>query len=475
MFSIFKIKKSQRGQAILLVAVAMVGMIGMIGLLIDGGDVFIQSSRLKRAIDAAAVSAALQFREGYSEADLEAAAQEFIMLNENETYDIEVFTCASVDKSDPNDPNKDLCTVPPRKLVRITGTKKLEFNFLPVLGFDGTTVTTASVGEAASVDVVIVLDTSMSMADQTDGIDGFSGIGDDPVECTANRNCQPFEDIKDVAKDFVETLFFPYDRVSVVTFDRSPTLHLYNGISWQEDKADAQALIDGLKIYPLNTFSDPTFYECNDPNPAHGPCLLYNASRTTLSIGCMAWQNSGTNPKDPISCTSSNIGGGLAVAGNQFAQEPIREDALWVVILLAGGPANATSPVPGYPYGTCPSSTHTQPFCRDDYASVRHHFDTEPLLYDGDDYARDMADFIVDPINGQGAVIYAIGLGEKVRNDRTRNSDGDPDIGEQFLDYAATKAGGVDDQGIYYYAPTVAELREVFRDIAENIATRISQ
>ncbi len=476
MFSKFKIKKSQRGQAVVLVAMAMVGMIGVIGLLVDGGDMFIQSSKLKRAVDAAAVSAALQFREGYNEADLALAAQEFIMLNENETYDIHVFTCADVDQSDPSDPNSDLCTVPPRKLVRIEGTRELEFHFLPVLGINGTTITTDSVGEAASIDVVLVVDASLSMADLTDGDPG-PDPGDDPAICNADNSCQPFRDIKDVAKGFIDTLFFPYDRVSVVTFDRAPHLATYNGVSWQENRADARALIDTLTVYQPD--------ECDFTNhtPPIGPCLNRPApANTYVGQGCVPWTDSCTDTdgnlianctNDPTSCTSSNIGGGLLVAGNQFAQEPIREEALWVVILLAGGPANATDPLPGYNWGACPQSAWSQPLCRDDYASLRHA--TGNLDYDGDDYARDMADFIVDPIDGQGAVIYAIGLGDKVISDRTRNADGDIDIGEQLLEYSATEAGGVDDVGIYYYAPTVSELLDIFRDIAENISTRISQ
>jgi len=465
MFSKIQIKKSQRGQAIVLVALAMVGMIGVIGLLIDGGDMFIQSSKLKRAIDAAAVSAALQFREGYNEADLALAAQEFIMLNENETYDIHVYTCADVDQSNPDDPNRDLCTFPPRKLVRIEGTKELEFHFLPVLGIDGTTITTNSVGEAASVDVVLVIDASLSMADLTDGDPG-PDPGDDPAICNANNSCQPFRDIKDVAKGFIDTLFFPYDRVSVVTFDRAPHLATYKGVSWQENRKDARALIDTLTVFQPEDCDFPAEW------PPFGPCLMREPAPDNTYIGQQCIHQI-PPPHDPTSCTSSNIGGGLLVAGNQFAQEPIREEALWVVILLAGGPANATDPLSGYILGACPQSAWSQPLCRDDYASVRH--STGDLNYDGDDYARDMADFIVDPINGQGAVIYAIGLGDKVISDRTRNADGDEDIGEQLLEYAATEAGGVNDAGIYYYAPTISELLDVFRDIAENISTRISQ
>ncbi len=226
-------------------------------------------------------------------------------------------------------------------------------------------------------------------------------------------------------------------------------------------------MIDSLTVFQPET--------CDFPNhtPPIGPCLNRLANGSYTGQGCVPWTDSTTNPKNPTSCTSSNIGGGLAVAGNQFAQVPIREDSLWVVILLAGGPANATDPIAGFPYGACPQNTWTQPLCRDDDASVRH--SSGNLNFDGDDYARDMSDFIVDPINGQGAVIYSIGLGEKVRNDRIRGASGDFDIAEQLLDYAATEAGGVNDQGIYYYAPNAAELRDVFRSIAENIATRISQ
>ena len=457
----------QRGQAIMLVAITLVGLIAMIGLLIDGGAVFIQSSRLKRAIDAAAVAAALQFREGYSDADIVAAAQEFILLNEGETYDIEVFLCDETEfATNPAYEHADLCTTPRRKLVRIRGTNDLVFNFLPIIGIDGTSITSDSVGEAASVDVVIVIDASLSMADLTDGIAG-PGPGDDPALCNFNHDCQPFEDIKNVAKDFIDTLFFPYDRVAVVTFERSPHLATYGGTSWQQSRSDARNLIDSLIVFQPET--------CDFPNhtPAIGPCLNRPDGINYVGQGCVPWTDSTTSPKNPTSCTSSNIGGGLVTAGNQFAQAPIREDSLWVVILLAGGPANATDPVAGFPYGACPESAWAQPLCRDDDAASRHAIGE--LDYDGDDYARDMADFIVDPFTGQGAVIYSIGLGDKVQNDRIRGTDGDPDIAEQFLEYAATRAGGVNDQGIYYYAPNAAELRDVFRSIAENIATRISQ
>jgi hypothetical protein len=51
--------------------------------------------------------------------------------------------------------------------------------------------------------------------------------------------------------------------------------------------------------------------------------------------------------------------------------------------------------------------------------------------------------------------------------------------GEKLLTYAATIAGdeshGPVNHGLYFFAPSAADLREIFRTIAENIATRISQ
>jgi hypothetical protein len=95
--------------------------------------------------------------------------------------------------------------------------------------------------------------------------------------------------------------------------------------------------------------------------------------------------------------------------------------------------------------------------------------------YDADDYARDAADFIANPITGQGATIFTIGLGDLVQHART----GDPQAGQKLLDYAATLAGdesGVPvNHGMYVYAPSPLDLREIFRAIAENIATKLSQ
>jgi Flp pilus assembly protein TadG len=483
------LERSERGQAIVLIAVGLVALIVMIGLMADGGMLFIEYGRLKRGIDAAALSAALQYREGYTDEQLNYAAREFLVLNQIDVFDIQVDTCNTL----PGD--AELCTSPQRKLVRVTASRDVDFNFLTIVGWDRTTLTASSVGEAASVDIVLIIDASASMAFEGDGGNpNYADVPeDDPSFCNPIHSCQPLEQIKTVAKDFIdEALWFPYDRVAIVTFDRDPHLIL----ALTDDGNAVTTAINSLTVFqPDKCVWGPPF----PANPSFGPCLNYPPPDLTYKgLDCPLYRygpdltlgTADDTTLNPSSCTSSNIGGALIVAGAEFAQPPVREDSLWVVILLAGGPANTglvDHPQFGgqeFPDRICPPSTWgpptgNLPWCRDASASSRHLSGSEN--YDADDYARDKADFVADPVNGQGAVIFSIGLGNMVQN---APPPSDPDAGEKLLDYAARCAGeGLWDcpkpcpdctkanHGQYFHAPTAADLREIFRAIADNIAT----
>ena len=76
-----KISRMERGQVLVVVALAAIGIIAVIGLSIDVGIVFIGNARLRRAVDAAALSAALQYRQNSNIGQLRAAANEFLILN----------------------------------------------------------------------------------------------------------------------------------------------------------------------------------------------------------------------------------------------------------------------------------------------------------------------------------------------------------------------------------------------------------
>jgi hypothetical protein len=159
---------------------------------------------------------------------------------------------------------------------------------------------------------------------------------------------------------------------------------------------------------------------------------------------------------NPDTCPTTAIGQGLKFAGNEFGnKDTFRQEALWVVILLTDGAANA-------PTLACPNNTWTNPYCRDLSPTSRHCLQDDnesclaaggvywPERYDADDYARDMADFVAED---QNALIFTIGLGDLVRTSVPRLRINDPTqkctevpydpvedcygAGEQLMRYAA--------------------------------------
>lgn len=494
--------KLERGQAIILIALAAVGLIAMIGLVVDGGIMLIEYGRLKRAIDAASLSAALQYREGYTPLELQDAAEEFLNLNQLDVVNIQV---------DTDNTDASLLTSPRRKLVRVTASVHVQFGFLPVVGIPGTDITATSVGEAASVDLVIVLDASQSMAAEGGNYPNhyapsdYNDYGnpyrsdmpaDDPSQCNLTNSCHPFREIKDAAKSLVEQLYFPYDRVAIVTYDRDAHEALsltgdgyginYDTMTPLQIETAIKAKIDDLTvfqpaqacIYPLAPPQTQTQTHCiNDPllvkeEPADGTVSVFNYPMYV-----------GSGFTDPSSIAAGNIGGGLGAAGNEFGSA--RDNSLWVVIVLAGSPAttgcthttdfyvdDCTGKNTTAQGRICPGSPGNpdwvEPLCRDNLVSTRHALGNSK--YDADDYARDVADWVAGP--DIGAVVFSIGLGNLV----ITSPAGDQDAGEQLLTYVATLAGGTGaNHGAYYFAPTPAGLTAIFLEIANNIATRISQ
>ncbi len=524
--------RAERGQVIILIALAVVGLIAILGLMMDGGILLLEYDRLKRSVDAGAIAASLQFREGYTIQELTKAATQLLTLNQVaiDQTTLVVETCDSLKAEASPDPAlmAQLCTDPPRKLVYVKATENVQFSFMKVIGINSAPITTDSIGEAASVDLVLVLDASQSMAAEGGNYptnmydpahfgdvdaDGHLIYGtpsrndvpaDDPSQCNPTDTCHPFKEVKDAAIALVNRLYFPYDHVAVVTFDKVP--HLWQTLSDTNGKTAAQA-----EQMTVDTISGLTVYqppECDDPlNPAQTHCLVYDSTDGTfVGFEYPMWRATVTagNPiGDPSSRPTSNIGGGLALAGEEFGAA--RENSLWVVVALAGGPANTGCTHTTDSFVTdcdgkniaaqgriCPDTdwdtTTGNPLCRDPLSQSRHP-DTSPA-YDGDDYARDMADWLSSP-NDVGATVFTIGLGDLVVNNPAADTDAGAATkdcasenyynqpgaaGERLLCYVAEKAGGLSaNHGTYTYAPDADGLTKIFIDIASNIAIRLSQ
>lgn len=529
------IHKHERGQAIILIAFAMVGIVAMVGLVTDTGLLLIEYGKLKRGVDAAAVGAAQQY--GLPSTQLTPqvftdAATNFLNLNQtNGVVSISVHSCLAADPAPPVLCNDFPITKPEdnRKLVEVTATETIKFGFLSVIGIKSTTISASAIGEAATMDIVLVMDTSGSMAYETrDGGNDFNydpdggGASENPETCNVSVSdpCLPMDGVRNAALSFIDTLNFDFDRAGIVALtgqetDGTAQRYPVQVLALSSNEALVRNKITNLKVYQPHRcdeslVTDPPDHDNFDPD--YGSCIKFNNGAFD-SVICQSYEvlfDTGTYNFAP--CPSSNVGGALRLAGATLSGTDRRLDAYWVVLVLMSGPANATDTPENYPdtlyadgvpaefpYGYCPASTYypsngytgdvyTYKKCTDGRPSVRHQFDSvmdftyngnttfDMSIYDPDDYARDRADNLANLLSGQGVTIYTIGLGKEVRKTTGVVATGEEPMAEDLLEYIAKEAGrSTVNHGQYFYAPTYSELLEIFEAIAENIATKISQ
>jgi hypothetical protein len=479
-----------------LIALAFVGLAAFIGLAIDAGILFIQIGHLRRAADAASLAAANQFREGRTTADIDATADEFINLNSLNPADANIYIC---DYETPTSiyHDEDLCPEggdPYRKFVRVEASMPVDFVFLPIIGWGQIDIQAGAISETASVDLVLTIDTSGSMADDAACDDGDDDDGDGEIdECTApdlgpnglrddywsdpdlcndldlvtpgiQGGCHPFEEVRAAALALVDRMYFPYDRAAVVTFDRNAVVQL----NLNDDGDTVRSTIENLTVHKRPGWP-----------------------------GCTA----DGYPPDPSLCTETNIADGLKGAGNEFGLST-RVEAVWIVILLSDGAANAATAEDATPIcpGSASNPTWLNPLCRDEDFEI----ELGQFGYDTEDAAVDMAYFVGCPNAleaqpagcpepGQGAVTFTIGLGDQVTAstacDPYYAGSCEPNQGEELLRFIAgvgddgdpdtdpcidAGAGIAESCGNYYFAQGGLDLIAIFEAIASRIFTRIT-
>lgn len=532
-------KRHERGQAIILIAFAMVGLIAMVGLVTDTGILLIEYGKLKRAVDAAAIAAAQQFSlpsDEISEQAFEDSAINFLNLNETrEITSLSVKSCLATLPADRPELCNDYPVTHPednRKLVEVTASATVNFSFLSVIGIRSTTITTTAIGEAATLDVVLVIDTSASMAYETrddpipypqsnyasDNSDyrrydadltGYTSENPQTCNTSITDPCQPLDAVKEAAIAFSETLNYGYDRVAIVSLTGQETS---NGTRYpttvlplSSNKTTVQAAINSLRVFtPRVCDNNATF-----ANVADGVCIhLLNTSNpsTFQSVKCHYYELrtlGGFFPKYP-SCPSSNVGGALRLAGSALSGNDRRLDSFWVVLVLLSGPANATDTPSNYPggispgnnneyiYGYCPaseyypvSSTDTdnnqvydyRP-CTDGLPNVRHSTsDTMFFTYNGstDEISLyDPDDYARDRADALANLLSGSGvtiytIGLGTEVKSTdRQADTSVPIAESLLQYIALEAGGADVNHGQYF------YTPVFQDLV-NIFEKIAE
>ncbi len=512
-----RLEVMQTGQVLVFAAAAIVALIAIIGLAIDGGMMFIEDGKLRRAIDAAAISAALQYRADATIPQMQAEARQFLQANGvTNLTDVKVVICDSTqddyapDNLISDNPPTTICTHPRRKLVYVYATAVVHLAFLPVININEVMISSSATSEAASVDIVLLLDRSESMTYDAKNESPVDPLKLDPSTCNALPNpngadsithnpnegyCQPFDDVKNAAIYFVKKLNFPFDRVAVITFDK----HTHENLLLTTNEHDIIDTLQRLSVYYTDDadtgmdFSDQWLagnqgYKCDD-GTNHDPCRNYMdppADTVYQWFGCPTEQMNFPNGTLG-NCTTTNIGEALARGAAEFsndaAADGVRQDAVWVVILLTDGGTNAgydvsvNPPEPFCPGGPTVSGLvnswwNSSPGCRPsdaDPASSRYNINTrasidpaspnyDPSDYDPYAYALDWADQIHD---SEKIFAFTIGLGKFVT---------DSDSAQKLLSYIAKQG-----RGNSYITPNAAGLHEIFVDIANNIATRLQK
>jgi Flp pilus assembly protein TadG len=498
-------RQSSPGQAIVLIALIFIGLIGFVGLVVDLGTVLGRYAQLNRATDAAGVQASNQFRESRDlyqasgGSDIFSSVQQ-IMATQGfyaPTTRVRVYACinpasppsstnivgdpknssphVSIDQADTPQFNSELatelCFDPPRKLVRVDAETTVGLPFLSIVGWKELVLHAKSVGEAAAIDFVIVLDRSSSMASDTcnagNNYGGYGNKQDCINNCSINDSCSPFDKVRSNAQLLIDRLKFPQDHVAIVQFDR---------YAWVYDMS-ASAFV------PISSTIGASVMISNQQQARD---VLTNDFSMQTTGGPIQGMNPFTSGG-----LNTNIGGGIRLATQVLATQGRRRNSVWMILLLTDGAPNATDSTTDFIAGFCPPAawprpgyvgftgtitvtgyyTHqgtfpfAEPSClivRDTTiipinrtciltdtkeakcapgANIRWSAYSQDIFYryDPDDYAHDAADYMAS----NGIVAFVIGLGPLVTDapnyldNNPANPRRDPDSGERLLRYVA--------------------------------------
>ncbi len=499
-------RRNQAGQTIILMALGMVVLLAFVGLVTDVSLLFVRFSQLRRAVDSASIAAAGQVRENRDYADIALSARQFIRLHGLDPDRVLVQTCVT----NPGDP--ELCVTPPRKLIRVIAQVDVPTTFLRLLGWGTVTLEASATSETAVLDVALVLDTSESMSRSTTQAQ-YTAIGLPPsgtpsirADCAQDRRwqhgaccndpgngqvdlegnitgvtdnqpqvppdysdlvCQPFKQVRDAARAFVQRLDFTRgDRVVFVTFD-------LNGVAIVPE-------VGGVTYPPLITDEAIAIDTLNRKIGVHVNDNFLWTDCVTFHDETIMWRSY----EWAAPCNDTNMGGGILTANDTLTNPLyVRRTAVWVMIVLSDGAANVTPravrngtevsdgeygyhgfcpwytfcwpPSAGNPYPTegdlAPECTETDtgwdyPWCSDADPFTRHFCMTsegrvdlaapncDVTYYDAADFAMDMADFaglveVMPGVPGNFMAMYSIGFGTP--------TDPISQLGEEILRYVA--------------------------------------
>lgn len=214
----------QRGTTLILFAVALTMMLAMAAFAVDVGLLYLRRAQAQLAVDAAALAGAQDLPDTVQaeQTVLQYLAANLDWLSAPE-YD------AQVTVEFPSDQG--------RKLVRLSLSASPPAIFGRLFGHELYAASRGGAAESASLDVALVLDRSGSMCRDSHGL---------MLDCPVPGPWQPFDDMRDAAKAFVE-LFNPlFDRTGLVSYSSNAALDNELTDDYQGAASAVQQAIDGM-------------------------------------------------------------------------------------------------------------------------------------------------------------------------------------------------------------------------------------
>ncbi len=270
--------KSQ-GQILVIFGISLLALLFFVGLALDAGSLYITYGHLKRAVDSAAIAAANEFKRGANSTAMAYTAEEVmnLMNTDMSTLNLQLYVCDEKDNSLYGTPAYATSVTPdglrdqylstevpqfyarcpdtttgetPKKLVWIEATQRAPLYFLTLMGFTNITLSTNTISEAAPLDLVIVLDVSESMGNDSNASYSFSEPNNTTNGCNVYGTCQPLESAKAAATSLVNTLYDAIDQVSIVTYSNVAVAHPIN------NKAGTSVLMSDDMVQVKNAIAD---------------------------------------------------------------------------------------------------------------------------------------------------------------------------------------------------------------------------
>lgn len=468
----------QDGQALILLAFAMVGLVAGVGISVDVAVLFSARTQLIKTVDGAALAGAGQLpnaEKAYGR------ALEYLELN-------------GVDVNDPNvtilkNPFIGEFLTPPRKLMDLEVIRPQPLYFLPVIGISKWNVSSGSrQGEAAPLDVMLIIDVSGSMCNDSHGGNCTASYNEciawgrwgncvqretlypqnpwrwyDPnTASTSTRRWEPFSSVQDAARQFIDGLDYRYDRVGLVSFSGRDYPYV-NSNDPNAGPQEGQSYFEAAVNAPLTTQWPADFQYVKN------------------QVGCSPGQSPGSSPYNGATHTCPNLqtkrglfpdgwtsmGTGLREAVNELVARG-RNEAQWVIVHLTDGGANRWNDDPNdhQPHICTSGSPNPIAACvnaRDRVRTWGLNAQRNNIVIYAISYGAD------DGKTYRGTMQWLADITDNGRLDNTYLAEPDAWKGLDPPDGSQTPSDN------WYYSPDVTGLDAIFQDILSKIHVRLNR